>query len=49
MEPFEAEWYDIWDACQNSGLADWEDWIELGAIDAPSPPKEPGDSTSSEH
>jgi hypothetical protein len=29
----DTEWIDIWQACEHSGLATWQDWIELGRCD----------------
>jgi hypothetical protein len=26
----DAEWYDIWAACEQSGLVTWQDWIIKG-------------------
>ena len=33
MSDLASEWYDIWEAVMYSGLATWEDWIDLGRPD----------------
>lgn len=34
MDAIDAEWLDIWAACERSGLVTWQDWIGMGVREA---------------